>query len=215
MNQWAAARIGDLHPTQSTRLVFSGAVAINILMLLAIPFLGKARLSLENGIIENAQAALLAAGFAFSTLAAYNLRHDLRIAATIMAFVCFSMFFREVDFRPFTMPTWAHALTSGPIRDGVFVFLLVCLLFFLYLNRRDFIRVFRFTVSYLSMPLYAFALLMAGAQMVDKGLVVLPDPGFWEEFLEINAYIFLFMASVRLNEYGRHLPKKYRHAAVR
>ncbi|TVR79731.1 MAG: hypothetical protein EA405_12315 [Rhodospirillales bacterium] len=132
-----------------------------------------------------------------------------------MAFVCFSMFFREVDFRPFAMPNWAHALTSGPIRDGIFVFLLALLLFFLLLNRGFFIRAFRFTASYLSMPLYIFAALMAGAQMVDKGLIVLYDPGFWEEFLEINAYIFLFMASVRLNEYGQHLPEKYRHAAVR
>ncbi len=84
---------------------------------------------MENGIIENAQAALLAVGFAFSTLAVYNLRHELRIASAIMAFVCFSMFFREVDFRPFAMPNWAHALTSGPIRDGVVIFVLAFLLF--------------------------------------------------------------------------------------
>ncbi|TVR98437.1 MAG: hypothetical protein EA406_06740 [Rhodospirillales bacterium] len=132
-----------------------------------------------------------------------------------MAFACFSMFFREVDFRPFNMPNWAHALTSGPIRDGIFLFLFACLLCVLYVNRKAFCRAFCFTLSYLSMPLYAMAGLIFAAQMVDKGFIVLSDPVFWEELVEMNAFIFLFMTSVRLNEYARDLPERYRHSAVR
>lgn len=52
MNQWAAARMGFLYPTGSTKWIFGGAMALNIFIFSAAPFLGKARLSVENGFIE-------------------------------------------------------------------------------------------------------------------------------------------------------------------
>lgn len=133
-----------------------------------------------------------------------------RPIAVLFAFVCFSFFFREVDFRVLDVPGWVVNVTSGYIRDLLFLGLLALLLIFLYWRRDSLPGFFRFLCSRLSVPLYlCAALLILGDVLEGGGLLRVAPTKFWEEFSEVNAYFALFMAALCFWRWCRTEPLKW------
>ncbi len=85
---------------------------------------GAPHLVEENGVLENLQALVIAAAFLLYLLAFHDGSRATRPIAVLFAFVCFSFFFREVDFRVLDVPGWVVNVTSGHIRDLLFFGLL-------------------------------------------------------------------------------------------
>ncbi len=183
---------------------------IDGVILAAWTFWGAPHLVEENGVLENLQALVIAAALLVYLLAFHDGSRATRPLAVLFAFVCFCFFFREVDFRVLDVPGWVVNVTSGYIRDLLFLGLLALLLIFLYWRRDSLPGFFRFLCSRLSVPLYlCAALLILGDVLEGGGLLRVAPTKFWEEFAEVNAYFALFMAALCFWRWCRTEPLKW------
>lgn len=179
------------------KLFWLTVTVINCAILAAWMFWGAPQLVKENGIVENLQALIIAAAFLLYLLAFRDSSRETRPIAIVFIFVCFSFFFREVDFRILDVPGWVVKVTSGYIRDLLFLGLLALLLIYLYWHLDSLQKLIWVQFSRLSVPLYLCgALLILGEVFEGGGLFNVTPNMFWEEFVEVNAYFALFMAAL-------------------
>lgn len=170
-------------------------LAINTWLLVAYFSGTHAEIPEETGALENVQAAIL--GFAFLLFVSRLAEPDpaRRVLAIILSFFAFSFFFREVDLRQVDVPSWIILLTSGDIRDYIFITLLSVLIGFLVWKWRTIPSVLRFLLERQAIPFFAALILLALSVLIDKKVIGSGASDFLEEAVEINAYMTLLLAT--------------------
>ncbi|MEC9369091.1 MAG: hypothetical protein VX871_10430 [Pseudomonadota bacterium] len=149
----------------------------------------------ENGLVENFQAALLAAAFVVTVRAAIASRGAARTAAIGFAFVCFVFFFREVDFRAVTYPEWVAAVTSGKIRNRIFFGFGAMMLVYMWTRRAHLKPIMLNLLSRRCRPLQVAGWLIVSAAIIEEILYHTRINKFWEENIEILGYGLMLYAA--------------------
>lgn len=166
----------------------------------------------ENGLLENLQAGILLLTCFYMVLVGKNLQGSSRYAAWMFAWVCLAFFFREFDVRKTDWPEFAHLFFGKP---GQYIWFLP--LFYILVQIFRNIRFYlRNTLAYLLSPMMLYIILggiliIMGA-VFDKQIIPTEDK-FWEEYLEVAAYAYLFLAALlapssflRIEEKSKNAP---------
>lgn len=178
-------------------------------------------ISSENGPIENFQVLIL--GLALVTYVLIFSKQDCaaQTLAAVFSYVCFFLILKELDFRelqaigPGIKSHWIEKTIPEQIRKFLKFFGLLLLIGFLIRRNRDIPTMVRAVISWSAWPLYlSFALLVLSLALEHPGF---RNPGgltgaeirqaldefhqsqaigkFWEELIELNAYMVLLYAA--------------------
>ncbi len=169
--------------------------------LFAWAYTGAAKwLSVENGMMENAQVALVLITGLVYLYAGYKNSGAIRSAAFLMFGVCMIGFIREVDFR---QAPDAYAMIKylfGPARDIVFAIIGIIMVGYIVLVRAHFSNWISIMLSWQAWAFYlsiAFiAASFASPNFLPHGVMEV----FIEEALELNGYALLLIASFELSK---------------
>lgn len=178
------------------KLFWLALAAINAIILYAFALGDVPQLAEENGILETLQALVIASAMALFLWTIPSRSIPTRAVAVAMSFVCFSFFFREVDLRRLDVPSWVVDLTSGTIRNWIFLGQLAVVSIYLVWRLDALGSLFRYAYSRVAVPLYPCAALLVLGAAIDKDLIAPTTDPFWEEFAEINAYFALLVAAI-------------------
>lgn len=193
------------HHANSTRPAFIVLLLVfNLALTLWALTTGPEIFSHEMGPLETLQALAISIAFVLFWREAASQTGPSRTAAVVLTAACFLMFFREADFRLLDAPDWIVRTTSGPVRRAMFLFLALIITGYA-VARRDHVRkLARQGMSLSAWPLFAWFTLLPMGEVVEAvaHLTRKDDlPGYWaggpffEELLELNAYIALFFAA--------------------
>ena len=167
------------------------ALATNAWLILLASGPAPTRVAGENGALENLQALFVAFALLLFASRIRSCRPAIEALSVGLGFVAFAFLFREVDLRDVGVPDWVVLLTSGIVRDGIFFTLLGLLVAYLIRRWRAWGTMARFAFGRRALPLYLCLVLLIVAATIDKGLLPLPHPLFWEEAIEVDAYLAL------------------------
>lgn len=103
-------------------------VPLNLAMVAAGLVLGWERTSLENGLIENTQLAVLAASLVAGVIAARDSAHLLRMIMAGWAALMLLLIQREFDFSALGRDSWLYTLRSMDVRLAYWVPILALLI---------------------------------------------------------------------------------------
>ncbi len=183
------------------RYIILASLAIANTVLIAWAFSGGAKwLSLENGLMENAQVALLLiAGLSFAYAGVVN-KGAVRSAAFLMCGICLIGFIREVEFKHTSDAYATIKYLFGPARDTMFAIIGVAMLAYGIYVRNHFLKWVDLMLSWQAWAFYLSVALVASSEASPK---LLPAGNsmrvFVEEALELNGYVFLLIASLELS----------------
>ena len=179
------------------RAVFT-AVVINLVVIASVIVSGQHGVHAENALFENIQAVCLV--FAALLYAASSLgnRSTERVELVGLALLCFSFSLREIDIELIGLPQFIEQALIGDGRtatllvlwSGYFAFLLRQAVELSILIKRQ------FDTGLSRYLLVSAGLLLTGA-LLDRGLITPDHPRLFEELLEVNAYLLLFIPAAK------------------
>ena len=149
----------------------------------------------ENGLLENLQAGILLLTCFYMVVVGKNLQGSSRYAAWMFAWVCLAFFFREFDVRKTDWPESAHMFFGKP---GQYIWFLPLLyiLVQIFRNIRFYLRnILLYLLSPMMLYIILGGVLISMAAIFDKQIIP-TETKFWEEYLEIAAYAYLFLAAL-------------------
>lgn len=158
----------------------------------------------ESGPIESLQAFALAAAFFIFCANIAGSRDVSRVAAIAFTCTCFLLFFREFDFRVYGAPEWLVAVSTGPVRRVLYVAIIAVLLLYVATQWRHFTAMVRPFLKWDAWPLLLWLPLLLVGEMIevathatrkDALLGYWANGEFWEELLELNAYLVLLFGA--------------------
>ena len=175
----------------------------------------------ENGPIENIQVLILGLSFVTYVLIFSKQEGAAQTLAAVFFFLCIFLILKELDFRelrivgPNIKSYWVEKTILEQIRKLLSWFILLLLMVFLISRIRDIPSMARAMISWSAWPYYlCFALLLLSQALEHPGFRNpdgLVDPEllqakaefhrslaigkFWEELIELNAYLVLFYAA--------------------
>ncbi|WP_409524990.1 hypothetical protein [Nitrincola sp. MINF-07-Sa-05] len=150
----------------------------------------------ENGLLENLQAVLLVVScLIFFLTALMNERND-KLILLACALLCYGFFLREVDVERLDVHAFLVLIGSGMGRNLI---LLLATILILVVAIRNFAHYWQESMAYLRSPVALLFLLSAvtlftGAYFEDAN--ALPHHEFFEEGLELLAYVLILLASL-------------------
>lgn len=150
----------------------------------------------ETGLMENVQAILLAAAVAVLLRRAAALGGAARTAAIGFAFVCFCVCFREVDLRTLPVPDWAIWLTTGKVRNRLFIGIALAFGAYLLLRRGHLPPIIRQLLSRDARPLQVAIAMVVFATILEEIFYHTRVNKFWEENVETLAYAIVLHAAL-------------------
>nr|WP_320136416.1 hypothetical protein [uncultured Amphritea sp.] len=161
----------------------------------------------ENGVLENLQAGILLLTCFYMVRVGKNLQGSSRYAAWMFAWICLAFFFREFDVRKTDWPEPAHMIFGKP---GQYIWFLP--LFYILAQVFRNIRFYlRNTLLYLLSPMMLYVIL-GGVLLIIAGIfdkqVIPTENKFWEEYLEIAADAYLFLAALLAPSSFRNIEAK-------
>lgn len=204
-------------PPILTPAVLIAAIALINGVLLAWWWVTSDQIAAEGGIMENLQVILLGGAVYFFAQVARSADQPVREFATFMCIATFYLLVRELDFRALPGPDWMQWLSSKtPRRVGQVVILLVLFAYALKNVRKLVEAVLSMRPSQRWMYagiffLFALAKLTEEISRADKnpiGDFALSHGQFWEELLEFNADLMLFVAAIHVGGVIRKLASK-------
>lgn len=155
----------------------------------------------EDGLLENLQALVLLATMIVALWQHWVQRADVGLAPLFLALVCFSGLLRELDVERYDIPQILILLGSG-LGKRILLGALWLGFFAWAIRRRR--EVWSEGVGLLGrlagrcMLLAPALILVAG--LLDKKILPLPYPVFFEELLELNAYAVMLLAALTLRQ---------------
>lgn len=149
----------------------------------------------ENGLLENLQAGILLLTCFYMVLVGRNLQGSSRYAAWMFAWICLAFFFREFDVRKTDWPEFAHMIFGKP---GQYIWFLplMFILVQIFRNIRFYLRnILLYLLSPMMLTIILGGVLIVMGAVFDKQLIPTENK-FWEEYLEVAAYAYLFLAAM-------------------
>ena len=202
--------------------VFFLIVALGNIILLTWWWLSTIEISSESGPIENLQAAVLFLVFAIYFSNSMKLEGAGRMATVIICFLCFCMFFREVDFQNFLVSDLALSITRGSTQKLIFWTSLLLLSDYIIRQFIHFRTLVAAMLHWRAWPYYLFLVLIISGELAEEvskangkafGDFVIPHGQFLEEMLEFNAYMVLLFAGITFFEFSRTIRERAGHSA--
>jgi len=189
----------------------TGALFLALIVAINIPFIvwglsaGGEFLTDEGGVLETSQAAMILGAFIWFCSDAARFGQPSKSAAVILSCICLFMFFREVDFRTYGAPDWVIGLSSGHGRRILFTAGAAFVLYYAVRNYRNLLQLVPAGLKLRAWPFYVWPVLLILGELVEvythktrkDDLHGFWTSGqFWEEMLELDAYILLAYAAV-------------------
>lgn len=163
---------------------------------------GLKLLSAENGIIENAQVALVVICALVYVYIGLKTRGALRSAALLMFGVCVIGVIREVDFRNAPESMALIKFLFGPARDTVFAIIGVIMLGYFITVRSHISRWMSIMLSKSAWAFYLSVACIVASSVISQVLPASLLETFIEEIFELNGYALLLLASLELVRLG-------------
>ena len=179
-------------------------IVFNIALVLWTMSTGPDWIAKESGPVEGLQAVALVIAFAAFCRDAIKHPGASRPAAVTLACLCFIIFFREIDLRIFDAPEWLINITTGLVRKGLSTILAGLTAVYVASRYKDVPGLIRSSLTWRAWPFYIWPLLLITAEKIElRAHATRHDdlPGywangqFWEELVELNAYIVLLFAA--------------------
>ena len=179
------------------RTVFA-ALVTNLVVIASIIASGKHDIHAENALFENIQAVCLI--FAAILYAASSLRNRSteRVEFVGLALLCFSFSLREIDIELIGLPQFIEQFLTGDGRTATLLVLWSCYFAFLLRQPVELSVLIKrqFDTGLSRYLLMSAGLLLTGA-LFDRGLITPYHPRLFEELLEVNAYLLLFIPAAK------------------
>ncbi|MFQ5625459.1 MAG: hypothetical protein ACE5FM_02265 [Methyloligellaceae bacterium] len=198
---------------KSARVFFLIVALVNI-GLLAWWWLSQDQILYESGPLENLQAAVLGVAFATFYVHGKKLEGTGRTAAVIFCFICFYVFFKEVDFRELPVPDLVLSITTGRIRKLLFWFFFLLVTVYIISRFTQILKIMPAMLYWRAWPYYLWFALIIFAELAEEvsrtygnafGSFAIPYGLLLEEMLEFNAYMVLLFISINFFEFGRFI----------
>ncbi len=176
-------------------------IVFNIALALWTMSTGPYWMAKESGPIEGLQAVALATAFALFCRDATRHPGASRPAAVSLACLCFVIFFREIDLRIFDAPELLINITTGPVRKGLSAILVVLTAIYVATRNKNVPGLIRSSLTWRAWPFYIWPFLLITAEKIELWVHARALPGswtngqFWEELVELNAYLALLYAA--------------------
>lgn len=203
---------------------FFPLVALGNIGLLSWWWLSAQEISYESGPIENLQAAVLLLAFVIFLFNAKKFEGAGRAAALILCLASINMFFREIDFRTIPVSDLVLSITTGRTRNLVFWCTLLLICFYITSHFTHFRYIVAAMFHWRAWPYYLWIVLIVSGELAEEasrangnmfGDLTIPHGQFWEEMLELNAYMALLFAAITFYEFNRHLCEQAAYRAKR
>ncbi len=199
-------------------------IALNVPLVIWATTAGPDFLADEFGVLEFAQAfaLLMAAVLALVDAAKYS--QPTRTAAILLSSVCAFLFFRELDLRVFDAPYWLVAVSTGEVRRAIFVIGASATIIYAVSQFRNLIKLIPCALSWKIWPFVSWPILLILGEVVavmthdtrTDDLHGFWQAGqFWEELLELDAYIVLLYAAYVFGDAFRCDKQKKRSAPIK
>lgn len=199
-------------------------IALNVPLVIWATTAGPDFLADEFGVLEFAQAfaLLMAAVLALVDAAKYS--QPTRTAAILLSSVCAFLFFRELDLRVFDAPYWLVAVSTGEVRRAIFVIGGSATIIYAVSQFRNLIKLIPCALSWKIWPFVSWPILLILGEVVavmthdtrKDDLHGFWQAGqFWEELLELDAYIVLLYAAYVFGDAFRCDKQKKRSAPAK
>lgn len=199
-------------------------IALNVPLVIWATTAGPDFLADEFGVLEFAQAfaLLMAAVMALVDAAKYS--QPTRTAAILLSSVCAFLFFRELDLRVFDAPYWLVAVSTGEVRRAIFVIGASATIIYAVSQFRNLIKLIPCALSWKIWPFVSWPILLILGEVVavmthdtrTDDLHGFWQAGqFWEELLELDAYIVLLYAAYVFGDAFRCDKQKKRSAPIK
>ena len=152
----------------------------------------------ENALFENIQAVCLISAALLYALSSFGNKSTDRIELMGLALLCFSFSLREIDIELFGLPPLIEQFFVGKGRTATLLVLWGGYLALLLRQPIGFVDLIKrqFDSGLVAYLLIAACLLVCGA-VFDRGILMLNHPRLYEELLEVNAYLLLFIPAAK------------------
>ena len=174
------------------------AVIANLVVVASVIASGLHGVHAENALFENIQAVCLIFAALLYALSSFGNKSIDRIELIGLALLCFSFSLRELDIELVGLPTLIEQFLVGKGRTATLLVLwsgYLALLFRQPIGLFDLIKR-QFDSGLVGYLLIAACLLVCGA-VFDRGILMPNHPQLYEELLEVNAYLLLFIPAAK------------------
>lgn len=201
--------IAWFHPACFRHALLGSLLLCNLALIVWAFAVGPDWLVKESGPIESLQAFALAAAFFIFCANVVSAKDASRIVAIIFCCACFMSFFREFDFRVYGAPEWLIAMSSGPVRRALYVTIIAVLVVYVATQYRYFTAMVLPFLKWDAWPLVLWVPLLLVGELVelathatrkDASQGYWANGQFWEELLELNAYLVLLFGAYVFGE---------------
>lgn len=181
---------------KSVRLIIILAMALINAALLAAWWAGYGpALSKEHSILEYVQLLVLLPGFALFLLGWRHGDEEKKTASGALAMLVAAAFVRELDVKTLGGPDWFRWLSHHGLQEILLVAMTLPILWYLARRPHQWWGLIRLALAPAAIPLYIAGILLVVAVEFDRDIAVNADLRFWEEFIELNGYMFLVLSA--------------------
>ncbi len=176
----------------------SAAIVINLVVIASVIASGQHGVHAENGLFENIQAVYLISAALLYAASSLGNRLTERVELAGLALLCFSFSLREIDIELIGLPQFIEQFLTGDGRTATLLVLWSCYFAFLLRQPVELSVLIKrqFDTGLSRYLLMSAGLLLTGA-LFDRGLITPYHPRLFEELLEVNAYLLLFIPAAK------------------
>ena len=174
------------------------AVIANLVVVASVIASGFHGVHAENALFENIQAVCLIFAALLYALSSFGNKSTDRLELIGLALLCFSFSLREIDIELVGLPPLIEQFLVGKGRTATLLVLWSGYLVLLLRQPIGFVDLIKrqFDSGLAAYLLIAACLLVCGA-VFDRGILMLNHPRLYEELLEVNAYLLLFIPAAK------------------
>jgi hypothetical protein len=152
-------------------------------------------LSKEHGILEHTQLLVLLSVFVPFFLGwRYGVEEE-KTASGALSMLTAAAFVRELDVKTLGGPDWFRWLSHHGLQEILLVAMTLPILWYLARRRHHWWGLIRLALAPAAMPLFVAGTLLVVAVEFDRDIAVDAELRFWEEFIELNGYLFLLLSA--------------------
>lgn len=152
-------------------------------------------LSREHSLLEFLQLLVLMPAFALFWLGWRHGEDAAQTASGALTMLTAAMFVRELDVKTLGGPEWFRWLSHHGLQEILLVAMTLPILWYLARRRHHWRGLLRLLLAPSAIPLFIAGILLLVAVQFDREIAVNASLRFWEEFIELNGYMFLVLSA--------------------
>ncbi len=153
------------------------------------------KLSKEHSILEFVQLVVLLPALALFWLGWRHGHEAEKTASGALALLVAAAFVRELDVKTLGGPEWFRWLSHHGLQEILLVAMTLPILWYLARRSHHWRGLLRLAFAPAAIPLYIAGILLLVAVQFDREIAVNAELRFWEEFIELNGFMFLVLSA--------------------